>query len=186
MSLLWSWFAFRHVNAFLSTNQIYYLVVCFSEALGAIFFLLRQLPLTVSPFAFDWILAIGGTFISFLLIPMDQGLVPLARHGVTIGTGISVLGLISLNRSFSLVPAHRTIKTNGMYRLVRHPLYFSYLLTLSCYVLANTGAQNIIVFTLTVFCMGVRMFREERHLAASQEYRDYMRKVRHRIIPFVF
>jgi protein-S-isoprenylcysteine O-methyltransferase Ste14 len=94
--------------------------------------------------------------------------------------------MVSLNRSFAIVPANREIKTAGMYRFVRHPLYASYLVMLTSYVLANTTFENVLVFAFVMGCMFIRMFREEKHLALDAEYRNYMRKVRYRLIPFIF
>ena len=40
--------------------------------------------------------------------------------------------------------ARRQLKTSGLYRLVRHPLYASYLLSYLGYVLANTNLRNVL------------------------------------------
>lgn len=186
MAPLWGWFAYRHVTAFLMTNEWSYLFICISETLGAAFFLVRKFPQSVSAAPFDWIVAVVGTFSAFLLLPADWGVVPAAKHAVVIGTGLTLLGMISLNRSFALVAAKREIKTAGMYRFVRHPLYASYLVTFTGYVLANTTLENVVVYFFVIACMFVRMFREEKHLSLDVEYRQYMRQVRYRIIPFIF
>lgn len=186
MAPLWGWFAYRHVTAFLMMNEWSYLLLCISETLGAAFFLVRKYPNSVSAAPFDWVIAVVGTFAAFLLVPAEWGVVPAARHAVVIGTGLTILGMISLNRSFALVAAKREIKTSGMYRFVRHPLYASYLLTFTGYVLANTTFENAAIYIMTMGCMFVRMFREEKHLALDDEYREYMQQVRYRVIPFVF
>jgi protein-S-isoprenylcysteine O-methyltransferase Ste14 len=186
MAPLWGWFAYRHVTAFLMTNEWSYLFLCISETLGAAFFLVRKYPNSVSTAPFDWAIAVVGTFAGFLFIPAEWGAVPVAKHAVVVGTGLTVLGMISLNRSFAIVAAKREIKTTGMYRFVRHPLYASYLLTFTGYVLANTTAENIAIYGFTMGCMFVRMFREEKHLALDDDYRRYMQQVRYRVIPFVF
>lgn len=186
MAPLWSWFAYHNVRAFLMTNEWSYLFICISETLGAAFFLIRKYPHSVSVAPFDWVIAVVGTFAPFLFIPAEWGAVPVARHAVVAGAGLTVFGMISLNRSFALVAAKREIKTSGMYRFVRHPLYASYLLTFTGYVLANTTLENIIVYVFAMGCMFVRMFREEKHLVMDDEYIKYMQQVRYRVIPFVF
>ena len=60
-------------------------------------------------------------------------------HGVTVETkqGRQLTGLLvedgklSLGRSFGLMPANRGVVSTGMYRLVRHPIYLGYLVTLA-------------------------------------------------------
>lgn len=186
MAPLWGWFAYRHMSVFFMTYEWSYLFLCLAETLGAAFFLVRKLPQSVSNAPFDWIVAVVGTFSSFLFLPADWGVVPAAKYAVVVGSGLTILGMVSLNRSFAIVPANREIKTAGMYRFVRHPLYASYLVMLTSYVLANTTFENILVFAFVMGCMFIRMFREEKHLALDAEYRNYMRKVRYRLIPFIF
>lgn len=186
MAPLWGWFAYRHMSVFFMTYEWSYLFLCLAETLGAAFFLVRKLPQSVSSAPFDWIVAVVGTFSSFLFLPADWGVVPAAKYAVVVGSGLTILGMVSLNRSFAIVPANREIKTAGMYRFVRHPLYASYLVMLTSYVLANTTFENVLVFAFVMGCMFIRMFREEKHLALDAEYRNYMRKVRYRLIPFIF
>jgi protein-S-isoprenylcysteine O-methyltransferase Ste14 len=186
MAPLWGWFAYRHVTVFFMTNEWSYLFLCLAETLAAAFFLVRKTPQSVSAAPFDWIVAVVGTFSSFLFLPADWGVVPAAKHAVVVGAGLTILGMISLNRSFAIVPAKREIKTAGMYRFVRHPLYASYLVMLTGYVLANTTLENALIYVFVIGCMFIRMFREEKHLALDAEYRKYMLLVRYRLIPFIF
>lgn len=186
MAPLWGWFAYRHVTAFWMTNEWSYLFICISETLIAVFFLVRKCPTSVSTAPFDWTIAVIGTFASLLFIPTESGLIPTAKHAIVAGVGLTILGMISLNRSFALVAAKREIKTSGMYSLVRHPLYASYLLTFTGYLLANSTMENLVVYVFTMGCMFIRMFREEKHLSIDNEYEKYMQQVRYRVIPFIF
>jgi protein-S-isoprenylcysteine O-methyltransferase Ste14 len=186
MAPLWGWFAYRHVTVFFMTNEWSYLFLCLAETLAAAFFLVRKTPQSVSAAPFDWIVAVVGTFSSFLFLPADWGIVPAAKHAVVVGAGLTILGMLSLNRSFAIVPAKREIKTAGMYGFVRHPLYASYLVMLTGYVLANTTLENALIYVFVIGCMFIRMFREEKHLALDAEYRRYMLLVRYRLIPFIF
>src|SRR3954449_12836169 len=47
---------------------------------------------------------------------------------VIVGACGSLAGLLSLGRYFGVRPALRGVATRGMYRVVRHPLYLSYVL----------------------------------------------------------
>jgi len=94
--------------------------------------------------------------------------------------------MISLNRSLGMVPALRKLKTGGMYRLVRHPLYLSYFVTFSGYLLANSSLRNLLVYLFTMALLVVRINREEAHLSADSDYRAYMSRVKFRVLPYVF
>ena len=186
MASLWGLFAYRHVLAFQATGEWTYLLMCVSETLTAGFFLFRSTPVTVSKNPLDWLFALAGTFTALLFVPAAWGLLPAAKNLIVFGTALQIFGLISLNRSFALVAAKREIKTRGMYRFVRHPLYASYLLIFTGYILANTTWMNVALYVMTMGFLFVRLVREEKHLGLDPTYADYMQRVRFRVIPFVF
>ncbi|MEG2033764.1 MAG: methyltransferase, partial [Janthinobacterium sp.] len=78
------------------------------------------------------------------------------------------------------------IKTGGMYRVVRHPVYASYLVSSSAYLLTNVSAANGAVYVLAMLMLVARLLREERFLFTDVRYRVYMRQVKYRLLPFVF
>lgn len=179
-------FAYAHLLMFQRTHESMLLLFCFSELLTAVFLVFRSSPETVSTVRFDWIVGVAGTFAPLLLRPAPWGIAPFGRYAIVAGVMIQVAGLISLNRSLAVVPAKREIKTKGLYRYVRHPLYASYFLTLSGYVLMNTTLQNLAIYAVTMVLLLIRVFREEKHLELDSSYRDYMHRVNYRVIPFVF
>jgi protein-S-isoprenylcysteine O-methyltransferase Ste14 len=73
-----------------------------------------------------------------------------------------------------------------MYRFVRHPMYASYLLLFSGYLLGNTTTWNLAVYVFSVCFMLLRILREERHLSADPEYRQYASRVRYRLVPYFY
>ena len=179
-------FAYAHLLMFQRTHEWMLLLFCFSELLTAVFLVFRSPPETVSAVGLDWIVGVAGTFSPLLLRPAPLGIAPEARYAIVAGVLIQVAGLISLNRSLAVVAAKREIKTQGMYRYVRHPLYASYFVTLSGYVLMNTTLQNLAIYAVTMVLLLIRLFREERHLVLDSSYREYMQRVNYRVIPFVF
>ena len=102
------------------------------------------------------------------------------------GLGLQIVAIISLNRSFGLVPANRGIKRSGMYRLVRHPLYLTYTIALVGFLINNLSLRNTAVLVLATAFQVLRIFREEEFLIQDPEYRDYASRTRWRMIPFVF
>ncbi|WP_332860880.1 methyltransferase family protein [Janthinobacterium svalbardensis] len=186
MACLWVFFASAHVMGFLHSGDWSYLLFCAAETLAALFFIVRTAPVSVSTDAGDWLLAIGATFAPFLLSPADMAIWPGARYLLAIGSLLQIAGLLSLNRSFGLVAAQREIKTGGAYRVIRHPLYASYLISLSGYLLANTSLANTVIYVATLAMMVARLLREERFLSTDVRYRVYMRQVKYRLLPFIF
>lgn len=184
---LWLLFAYRHLGRFLETGEAALLLFCLSETLQAALFVVRRQPVAVSSQPGDWAVAICGTFGPFLFVPGPaSGAAAVGSALVTAGVALQVLGLLSLNRSFGIVPARRRIKTSGMYRLVRHPMYASYFVLLTGYVVSHPGYWNLAVAGGTLACLVGRMRREERVLVEDEQYRTYMSRVRYRVLPFVY
>lgn len=186
LATLFGFFAYAHFSKFLTTQEWALLLMVVSETLTAAFFIFRSGPKTVSPDPFDWLIAIAGTFAPLFFRPAAWGALPEGSIAIVLGTALQIVSLLSLNRSFALVAAKREIKTNWMYRVVRHPLYGSYLLIFTGYVLAHTTTMNLLICCVTMGCLCLRIFREERHLSLDPSYRAYMVQVRYRLVPFVF
>lgn len=186
LAAIWSLFAYAHWLGFLSTRQWPLLLFCLSETLGVLFYLFRSRPRTVSVRLSDWSVAIAGTFTPLLFRPASEGVWPAADNLIVAGALFQMLSILSLNRSFALVAAKREIKTAWMYRVVRHPLYASYCLIFTGYLLAHTTQANLLVYLAAMFFLCERIFREESHIGCDPAYREYMQKVHYRLIPFVF
>ena len=186
LATLFGFFAYAHFSKFLATQEWALLLMVISETLAAAFFIFRSSPKTVSVAPFDWLIAIAGTFAPLFFRPAMWGVLPAGSIAIALGTALQIISLLSLNRSFALVAAKREIKTSWMYRIVRHPLYASYFLIFAGYVLAHTTTVNLLVYCITMGCLCMRIFREERHLALDPSYRAYMLEVRYRLVPFVF
>lgn len=182
----WLLFAVIHINKFLASGDWSYLLFMLSETLIAVLFVLRNTPQALSHAPLDWVLAITGTFAPFLFMPGGDSLLPAGRYLILFGMLTQIAGLLSLNSSFGLVAARRGVKTGGMYRIVRHPLYASYLLGYIGYVLVNSSVYNLLLVTLAAALLVGRMLREERFLSHDSNYVLYMRRVKYRVLPMVF
>lgn len=186
LSALWVIFAIAHIVAFRNTGKMSLLAFGAAETLVAVFFLLRTQPRTFASNPVEWVIAVVGTFLPLLVRPTDSVAPPIVEWGLVVGATMQAAGMMSLNRSFALVPALRQLKTEGMYRFVRHPIYFSYLITHSCYLAANFSHQNLLIILGCIGLLLARVHLEERHLGLEPEYRAYQARVRWRLIPFVF
>jgi protein-S-isoprenylcysteine O-methyltransferase Ste14 len=84
------------------------------------------------------------------------------------------------------VAAGRGLKTHGPYAVVRHPIYASYLLIQSGYVLQSLSLRNMAVVAFATACNIGRALAEERLLARSPTYQAYQQQVRWRLIPYLW
>lgn len=138
-------------------------------------------------------LTVVATMYAFLFIVLldSRGSTRLAPEWV--GVSFQILGVcwqfsakIFLGRSFGLLPAQRGLVLGGPYRIMRHPIYFGYLIGHVGFLLANFSWRNAAVLALLYLAQVHRIRREEAVLAASADYRDYQQRVRWRLVPFIF
>ena len=105
---------------------------------------------------------------------------------VFVGAVLTVGAVLSLNRSFGIGPENRGIKTNGMYRFVRHPMYLGYLLTEAGFVLNNFSPFNLLIIAIAGFFLVLRLQGEERLLKGDTAYQAYAQKTRWKLFPLLF
>jgi protein-S-isoprenylcysteine O-methyltransferase Ste14 len=166
------------ISAYLMFIQVTFLVL---------FFLIRVFPKRVSYGKRDWAVALGGTWLPLLIFPTELSReIPVLLGLQLFGVVVSTIGIVSLNKSFGIVPALREVKTRGMYRFVRHPIYMGYAISFICIVLQNFGIANLVILFAIIACDVMRILAEEKVLAEDPEYRAYMQKVRWRLIPYVW
>jgi protein-S-isoprenylcysteine O-methyltransferase Ste14 len=133
-----------------------------------------------------WAIAYFGTFGASLLRPggAGQGWEDALGLGVQcLGVLLGALGYVALGRSFGLVPAHRGLVTSGVYRLVRHPLYSSYVVAELGYLIQSPSTWNVGVLLAAWTCQVLRLLSEERLLSADPDYRAYCRRTPWRVLP---
>ena len=158
------------------------------EAILVCLALARRRSVGTSSRPADWTIGVVGAFLPLLLRP-DEGAGPLARLAEplqVVGLLITMAGVLSLGRSFGLIAADRGIKTSGVYRVVRHPLYAGYLLGYLGYLGVYPNLWNCVITVGTAVALNWRALVEERFLARDPAYRDYLRRVRWRFLPSVY
>jgi protein-S-isoprenylcysteine O-methyltransferase Ste14 len=151
------------------------------------FFLTRDLARQINLSLYDWIITMTGTFLPLCIRPAP--LVhdyPLLLVVQTVGTCISIFGLLSLNKSVGLVAANRGVKTFWAYKYIRHPIYTGYFITYGAFCYQNFTTGNFIIIALWMTYEILRLFSEEKYLSQDPAYVEYMKKVRWRMIPYVF
>lgn len=131
-----------------------------------------------------WFLATAGVVLPLLMRPGGTVQYPLPGYALQVA-GLAMVGasILSLRRSFAVVPGNRGIRSGGFYRVVRHPMYLSELTTLLGVVLANLTAANLLIWVCACGVQYARARAEEELLSADPEYRAYRERVRYRLVP---
>lgn len=187
LAALYSAFAFAHLRELRSQPRSSVLLLILLETLFALFFVARRQASASSSSLAAWASTVAGTFLPLLLRPAAGADDVLVGQVVQVmGTALGVSGLLSLNRSVGLLPANRGVRSRGMYRLVRHPLYASYLVTHVGYAASNFTTWNVGVTVATLAAQVVRIHGEEALLFRDPEYVAYAERTRWRLLPFVY
>jgi protein-S-isoprenylcysteine O-methyltransferase Ste14 len=188
LATLWSFFVIRHVLFFLETGEPTALGVIALESLVVTLFVLRREARAISRSPVALAATALGTFAPLALVPTDADVG--AQHIALViqlaGLAAAVVSLASLRRSFGLVPSNRGIRTTGMYRLVRHPLYASYGLVWIAYLLANPSLWNGAVIAFATIGQAARIGLEERLLMRDEAYALYAGATRYRLVPGIY
>jgi protein-S-isoprenylcysteine O-methyltransferase Ste14 len=173
--------SWRHFVSSGTSNAFGLLVV---NTLFVTLFLFRSPAKVESESPGLWILGIAGTVLPLLMRPGDGSI--LAQTGDILqiaGFALLATSLLSLRRSFGIVAANRGVRSGGLYRFVRHPVYFSELTLVLGFVLANPTRTNILIWLSECVLQYARACVEERLLCSDPAYRTYRTQVRYRLIP---
>ncbi|MEY4524052.1 MAG: hypothetical protein RIR27_1128 [Pseudomonadota bacterium] len=147
-----------------------------------------------------WYVVIQGILIGLILFGPQGSLLissePLASIlqscGIAIGllaTLIMVIAVINLGKNLTPLPCPKDnaiLIQNGLYQLVRHPIYFGVLLAALAWLLIFPGIYILIYAIGLFFLFDIKARREEVWLVERfPEYRDYQRRVK-KLIPAIY
>jgi protein-S-isoprenylcysteine O-methyltransferase Ste14 len=179
--LLLALVSYRHFAASRSVCSFSILVL---NALFLGLFLSRRPAVSETPRLSRWLLSITGTALPLLLRPTDSaGFVGVGVVVQITGVVMVAAGLLSLRRSFAVVPGNRGIRDGGLYRVVRHPIYISELIALLGAVLVSPSLTNWSIWLCECGLQFARARAEEDFLAADPVYRAYRERVPYRLLP---
>ncbi|NJD91522.1 MAG: hypothetical protein FIA91_08425 [Geobacter sp.] len=144
-------------------------------------YLFRSSPVNRSSGVQEILIPLVGSALPFALLltppsPAVMGQRPLLLAllwGMAAATALTIAGMWSLRRSFSITVEVRTLVTSGVYRLVRHPVYCGEILAATAVTLIRLSAVNA---ALLVLFVGIQLYRtrlEENKLRAT--FPDYCR-----------
>jgi len=184
-----AYFAKATLQFYLQTHRLIGAAFFAEQMWVVVAYLIRRPARVVSRRLGDWLLAFGGTFGGVLFRPIGAH----PRWGVDFGLVVQLTGLticvvsfLALGRSFGFAAADRGLVRRGPYAVVRHPIYASYLLLQSGYVLQSISAWNVLVMLMVTSCNVGRARAEDRLLATNEQYGAYRTQVRWRLLPGVW
>jgi len=122
------------------------LLLVIAEALSVLLILIRRRSASLSSQPFDWALSFSAVSAPLLLTTLAPASTMMPDIVTTMlmlmGLLAQISGKLSLWRSFGLVPANRGVRTHGLYRVVRHPIYAGYTLTHIGFLLGFPSLQT--------------------------------------------
>jgi len=160
------------------------IIFLLGELVGVVMLLLqRRGDWTMKPWPI--LVAVFGTGAALCVIPEGQTFVPDIVSFMIIAGGaiITLSAKVFLGRSFGVIPANRGVKSVGVYRFVRHPMYLGYMISHVGYLLVYFSLWNIVVYALVWTALYLRTIEEEKFLRQDEAYRDYAESVRYKLIP---
>ena len=190
VALLWVWLLWRASQSYLHTHNPVSLLVPAGELSVLIFILIRRPTQAITLNLGDWLLAITATAAPLFTAVVAQSPFPQLEAPAMLlfftGVFVQVGAKLSLRRSFGIAPANRGVKVNGLYRVVRHPMYFGYLLMHMSYLALNPTAANAAIYAVGWGAQIRRLLAEEALLGQDPAYAAYMQRVRWHLLPGIF
>jgi len=189
LAIFWLRFVLIAFFTFMRTGSWFGLGLTVFNSLLVFFFLTRRQSKNTTSRWDDWFVAIATVLLSMSLKP-DPGhdwyrqIVSLSLQGV--GLSVMFYSLLCLGKSFGIVPANRSVKSQGAYAVVRHPLYAGELIFYFGFLFGHFNWFNLIKILLIFLGQLWRVRAEESVLRTDKQYRDYCLRVPYRFLPKLY
>jgi protein-S-isoprenylcysteine O-methyltransferase Ste14 len=105
---------------------------------------------------------------------------------VILAAGLSLVSLLTMGRLFGVRPALRGLVTRGPYKLIRHPIYLSYIIADIGYNLQEWNSVTVALVLAGWASLVYRIKAEERLLSHHPGWQIYAASVRSRLLPGVW
>jgi protein-S-isoprenylcysteine O-methyltransferase Ste14 len=187
LAIVFLLFAFAHAQQFIAAPRLSLALVTGMETILVVLFLARKNADQTLHSWQTWLTTALGTMCPLLLRPtaMAEDML-IGQIIMTLGVAFQIAAVLSLNRSMGLLPAHREVKTGGVYGIVRHPLYAGYAILLIGYLMNNWSVYNAAVIVGGTAFQILRIRYEEQLLCGYPDYVTFADKTRWRLLPYVW
>ncbi len=112
--------------------------------------------------------------------PLPRGVAAAATVGTWTGVALILLAAVALRRGLTAAPlpnAHARLRTDGLYRVVRHPIYAGLILFTASQVLGGRSWSVAACGVALVILINIKARWEERRLTERfQDYAEYARQ----------
>lgn len=187
LATLFILFAIANGKSFIENPRLSVFLIVVTETIVAVFLVIRRDSDETSHSWQTWTTTTFGTLAPFLLRPVDATADMLVGQVLqTAAFGLQIVALLYLNRCLGLLPAHRGVKSNGLYAWVRHPLYAAYVITYLGYWINNQSWYNAVIIVAGTIFLVLRIHYEEALLFKYADYASYAKRVRWRLAPAVW
>ena len=102
---------------------------------------------------------------------------------IFLAAGLSLVSLLTMGRLFGVRPAWRGLVTRGPYKLVRHPIYLSYVIADIGYNLQEWNSVTLLLVLIGWASLVYRIYAEERVISQDAGWPAYLAQVRYRLFP---
>ncbi len=181
--------AYSFLKDFIQTDYFIVMLWFFIHFIVAILFLIRKPNKDTSNNILVHIVSILSVMY-FYFFSFDKSIHLISEDAelilVSVGAVLTILSLLSLYKSFGILVSYREIKTKYMYRVVRHPVYLSYMVMDTGIILAYFSLINVIIFIIALSLFLLRIHYEESFLSKHKEYVEYKKRVKYKLIPLIY
>lgn len=184
-------FAAEALLIFLETKSINHLLLVVSELISVGLLVLATDSLNVRMTFLAILSTVCGTFYYLLFDFFRYPTVGVISSGSGVllqvtGILLQIYSKLSLGKSFGLLPANRGVVDRGAYRFIRHPIYASYMVGHIGFILSFFSFWNLAILFFAYIFQFIRIKEEETILNEDENYLNYSKRVRWRILPLVF
>jgi len=189
LSLIWGFFALYCFKHFVYSGNPSTLGIFFVNSILFFLFLTRRESKKTTRNILDWSIALITVILSFNYqheLTTVQTIQTFSTSFQLLGIFLLIFSLLSIGRSFGIIPANRIVKQQGAYQFVRHPIYTSEVIFYLGFLLGNWNIQNCIITFLIISGQLFRAHAEEKLLLRDDEYKNYTSRVIYRFIPGIY
>ncbi|MEM9274008.1 MAG: isoprenylcysteine carboxylmethyltransferase family protein [Cyanobacteria bacterium P01_F01_bin.143] len=148
-------------------------------AIAAFILLMAKKPKRKYAKSTPTIISLLGSFLPYLLLlsPVSESFRLTSALLVFLGGTISLMGILSLRKSFSITPEVRGLVVSGLYLFIRHPMYLGGFVAAAGIVLSSPSFFSLVIYLLWLIVQVWRSRLEEKLLIKEYpEYEKYRKK----------